>query len=175
LIRADLVRSRDPFYNEANLHADTEACYDLLRSMDFGFVHQVLTYTRTHNEQVSTYAQRNNTYLLGNLHDLQKYGPYYLSASEYEQRLNDKLDGYYRYLAWCVFQRREQRFWDYHRQGLDRLELGFSRVKLAQAVVMFILNRLLNPKQSIEGKINSLKNKRRQTETRRATQTNAPG
>ena len=46
LYRSDLVRSHDPFFNEANIfHADTEACFDLLRSYDFGFVHQVLTYS----------------------------------------------------------------------------------------------------------------------------------
>jgi glycosyltransferase involved in cell wall biosynthesis len=46
LYRADLVRARDPFYNEANIHADTEICFELLKTCDFGFVHQVLTYTR---------------------------------------------------------------------------------------------------------------------------------
>jgi glycosyltransferase involved in cell wall biosynthesis len=46
LYRADLVRAHDPFFNEANIHADTEACFALLRNCDFGFVHQVLTATR---------------------------------------------------------------------------------------------------------------------------------
>jgi len=30
LYRADLVRSRDPFYNEANIHPDTKVCFALL-------------------------------------------------------------------------------------------------------------------------------------------------
>ena len=44
LYRSDLVRSRDPFYNEANIHADTEVCFALLKTSDFGFVHQILTF-----------------------------------------------------------------------------------------------------------------------------------
>jgi len=38
LYRADLVRSQTAFYNEANLHADMEACVVLLKARDFGFV-----------------------------------------------------------------------------------------------------------------------------------------
>src|SRR5579862_6431992 len=46
LYRSDLVRSRDPFYNEGNFHADREACLVLLKNCDFGFVHQILTFKR---------------------------------------------------------------------------------------------------------------------------------
>jgi hypothetical protein len=42
LYRSDLVRGRDPFYNEGNLHADMEVCLELLKACDFGFVHQFL-------------------------------------------------------------------------------------------------------------------------------------
>ena len=38
LYRADLVRSQTAFYNEANLHADMEACVVLLKARDFCFV-----------------------------------------------------------------------------------------------------------------------------------------
>ena len=48
LFRSDLVRSRDPFYNESNVQADSEACFELLKDCDFGFVHQVLTFSRDH-------------------------------------------------------------------------------------------------------------------------------
>ena len=46
LYRSDLIRRHNPLYNEANIHADTEACFQLLKESDFGFVHQVLTFTR---------------------------------------------------------------------------------------------------------------------------------
>ena len=47
LYRAEVVRARDPFFCERSLHEDTEACYEILRDWDFGFVHQVLSYWRT--------------------------------------------------------------------------------------------------------------------------------
>ena len=46
LYRSDLVRRRATFYNEMNIHADTEVCIELLKMCDFGFVHQVLAFTR---------------------------------------------------------------------------------------------------------------------------------
>src|SRR5947207_5898758 len=47
LIRSDFIRARDPFYNEDNpWNEDTEACLQVLETSDFGFVHQVLTFTR---------------------------------------------------------------------------------------------------------------------------------
>ena len=38
LFRSDLVRSRDPFYNESNVHAaDSEACFELLKGSRLRF------------------------------------------------------------------------------------------------------------------------------------------
>ena len=37
LYRASLVRSRDPFYNESNLHADSEVCFDSPQGLRFRF------------------------------------------------------------------------------------------------------------------------------------------
>ncbi len=80
LFRSELVRHREQLFNEANLHADAEACFDLLRECDFGFVHQVLTYTRPQEkESVSTFSNKYHTYIAGDLHDLVHYGPTYLS------------------------------------------------------------------------------------------------
>src|SRR5262245_5879467 len=46
LLRSDVVRSREPFYDEASYprHCDTAVCYEILRGRDLGFVHQVLTF-----------------------------------------------------------------------------------------------------------------------------------
>ncbi len=62
LLRSDLVRNRDSFYNEANLNADRVVCFDILQQADFGFVHQVLTYTRRHNESMTSAVHRLGTH-----------------------------------------------------------------------------------------------------------------
>ena len=65
LIRSDLIRRRGTFYSEAtfydgiaDVYADVKACYDVLQNADFGFVHQVLTYTRTHDESQTSIHRR---------------------------------------------------------------------------------------------------------------------
>jgi hypothetical protein len=52
MFRADVVRSRRPFFEEGRLHEDTELCDELLKTSDFAFVHQVLTFLRSGNEGV---------------------------------------------------------------------------------------------------------------------------
>ncbi len=150
LIRSDLVRRQAAFYNEANLHADTEACYALLQHSDLGFVHQVLTFSGKPVERISTTAARLNSYLLANLRHLLRYGPVYLSAAEYQQRLHAKLNQYYAYLGESVLQRRDRQFWQYHRREFAALGLQLDQLRIVRAALAALLDRLLNPKRTIE-------------------------
>src|SRR5204862_7949206 len=36
LIRGDVVRDRTPFFDESAVHGDTDACYGILQTWDFG-------------------------------------------------------------------------------------------------------------------------------------------
>jgi glycosyltransferase involved in cell wall biosynthesis len=87
LVRSDLIRAKDRFYNEENLHADLEACFDLLRTGDLGFVHQVLTHTRRHAGSQTSGAASLSTHMSGWLRALTTYGPLYLGDYEYQRRL----------------------------------------------------------------------------------------
>lgn len=135
LIRADLVRRRKTFYNESNMHADTEVCYDLLQESDFGFVHQVLTYTRLHDESNTSRVEKLNTLILGKLTTLTTYGPVYLSQAEYQKRLELNLQSYYEFLGKNVLRYREKEFWAYHCEGLKGLGVALKWPKLARAVI----------------------------------------
>lgn len=135
LIRSDLVRGRSPFYNESNLHADTETCYELLKSCDFGFVHQVLTFTRTQEESLTTVSRGLRTYLAGFLSELVKFGPYYLETRECQAAVKEHLRIYYAFLGRSVFQGRDKKFWDYHRRRMSELGLPLSQVRVASAAV----------------------------------------
>ena len=145
LIRSDEIRKRPVFYNEANPHCDQETCFDVLRDQDFGFVHQVLTYTRIHSETESTFCGRFNTYILGNLEVLTKYGRTYLSANEYEQQSKRLWRRYYASLGSRVFRNREKGFWEYHRKELGRLGYTLSAGKVTTAVLVKVLDLALNP------------------------------
>jgi glycosyltransferase involved in cell wall biosynthesis len=62
LYRSDLVRRHNPFYNESNFHADSEACIVLLKDSDFGFLHEVLTFQRVRLTSLTTFSSDINTY-----------------------------------------------------------------------------------------------------------------
>src|SRR5262249_12983184 len=95
LYRADLVRNRDPFFNEANIHADNELCFALLAISDFGFVHQVLTNTRLREGSLNTKSLAMQTSLADWLHLLLAYGPSYLNDEELRSLLDRHLAAYY--------------------------------------------------------------------------------
>jgi glycosyltransferase involved in cell wall biosynthesis len=150
LIRSDFIRSRGAFYSESslyegvqNVYADVEACYEILQEVDFGFVHQVLTYTRTHGESQTSIHHRLNTGILGKLAVLTKFGPVCLSAEEYEERLEQRIQGYYAFLGRSALQRKGKEFWDYHRVGLKNLGFSLSRVKLAVATGKALYHKLI--------------------------------
>jgi glycosyltransferase involved in cell wall biosynthesis len=133
LYRAELLQGCGAFYNEGSIHADTEACFAVLRNSDFGFVHQVLTFTRVRPGSLTSMSNDLQTSFAGALHILRAHGDYYLSREECDACLEKHLDGYYRFLAKSFIQRRDRRFWDYHKQQLAGADLSFSRVRMAKA------------------------------------------
>ena len=146
LIRSDEVRKRPAFYNEANPHCDIEACLDILTDRDFGFVHQVLTFTREHSEAESTFGRRFGTAYLGTLEHLTKYGRTYLSAEEYERCIRQCWEKYYAFLGnRRVFGNKEKGFWEFHRKELSRLGYSLRMGKVATAALGEVLDLALNP------------------------------
>jgi glycosyltransferase involved in cell wall biosynthesis len=142
LFRSDLVRSHDPFYDESNIQADSETCFELLKDCDFGFVHQVLTYSRDDRPGSRLIDSRKlNTAAAGVLHELVKYGPHYLTPQEYHGRLRATTSKYYEFLAAVFLQRRNSEFWDYHRRALKQETAEFSYSRLLYAVLKKVLDR----------------------------------
>ncbi|MCA1801780.1 MAG: glycosyltransferase, partial [Rhodothermaceae bacterium] len=85
LFRADLIWKYDPFFKEDEYHTDTSACLRILTNGKFGFVHQVLSYTRRSNVELSatSFSLKYDTYSLSHLEFLIKYGRYFLTEKEY--------------------------------------------------------------------------------------------
>ena len=160
MFRADMVRTRDGFFNEANLHADTEACFEFLEHSDFGFVHQILTFGRVQQDSLTSYSKRYNTYTPSLLYLLLRYGPKYLTAAERSRRIDEVLQQYYRYLARQVYRRREAEFWRFHRTKLAELGHPLRPRRLARAVVGVAADLLLNPKHTAEFMLSSARLRR---------------
>jgi glycosyltransferase involved in cell wall biosynthesis len=151
LIRSDLVRAREPYYDERILHADVAACYDLLQHVDFGFVHQILTYVRDHADSItSSFSRRLNGFILSNLDLLLRYGPVYLAPGDFERRQRRAMLTYYKFLARNLFRRTDHReFWAFHRRGLASIGLSLSRARLATAAILELLEIPLNLRKSL--------------------------
>ena len=156
LYRADIVRSRYAFFNESNVHADTEVCCEFLEHSDFGFVHQVLTYLEEREDSMSAVMHRFNTFAPWGLYVLAKYGPKYLDDEELRVRTRNAFSRYYRYLGREVFMRRGKEFWDLHRKKLSELGLPLSKGRLAVAAAGFAMDAAVNPGRTIQGLIRQL-------------------
>jgi glycosyltransferase involved in cell wall biosynthesis len=94
LIRSELVRGRDPFYDadydvseDYPFTEDVAACCEILRESDFGFVHQVLTFTRRDGRSPFSTFSRLGANLPEQVNLLSEYGPVYLTKAEYQRVL----------------------------------------------------------------------------------------
>jgi glycosyltransferase involved in cell wall biosynthesis len=150
LYRADLVRSHNPFYNEANIHADTEVCFELLKSCDFGFVHQVLTFSRVRPGSLTTVSSDLQTDMAGMLRTLVAHGRDYLTSEEFTDRLNGHLDDYYRFLGKSLMLGRSRKFWDYHKGQLAENRVDFSQARLVKGLLATMCSAALNPMDTVQ-------------------------
>jgi len=150
LYRADLVRGTDAFYPNETAEADVSAIYKHLQFTDFGFVHQVLSCERVHNERMTTTSIKLNAYLSSKINDCITYGPIYLTESELQTRIQALLAEYYGYLASAALRFRNKAFWDYHKRRLNDLGYPLEGLKLSKEILISSMDILLNPKHSVE-------------------------
>jgi glycosyltransferase involved in cell wall biosynthesis len=146
MIRADLIRDKEAFYNESHLHADTEACFDVLQWTDFGFAHQILSYVRTHEDSVtSKVALQFDEFRLAWLDITRRYGRTYLTDPEYKQLWRRRIDEYYRFLGKNLLRLRGKKFLDYHRRELARIDVPFNLGRLMKGMVLEAADPFLGP------------------------------
>lgn len=79
LIRSNLIHKREKVYDESYLSSDTSAFLDILSESDFGFIYQVLTYTRLHEDSVTNTEVKIYIYLLDLLRVNLKFAPIFLT------------------------------------------------------------------------------------------------
>jgi len=146
MYRSDLIRATPAYYPSASPHADTSACYRDLEHTDFGFVHQVISYTRIHPGSQTSRSLKFGTIKRATMSYVVDYGPLYLTRPEQDARMEFLLDDYYDWLAPAVFeQRRNPKFWQEQRAGLKELGVEFSRSRLWAAAASKAFRRALNP------------------------------
>jgi glycosyltransferase involved in cell wall biosynthesis len=135
LLRSELVRSRTPFFDEQYApYEDALACFDLLKTWNFGFVHQVLTYSRSDQESIFCRARRFGFLFLCNLTIVVTHGRDYLSAEEYKDALAYAERQYFLFLTRCALRGRSKEFWEIHRKALASLNYSLNWRLLAKWV-----------------------------------------
>jgi glycosyltransferase involved in cell wall biosynthesis len=124
MFRAEFARQVHDFYDESDWHNDTDTAYRVLLQSDFGFVHQILTFTRRHSEGINPVSQRVWSFISRDGRHLIRYGPQLLSSREYRARLRKWL---VRYGVWLAKQavrpsrRKQPEFAEFHRKEIDNL------------------------------------------------------
>jgi glycosyltransferase involved in cell wall biosynthesis len=151
IYRADLVRRSRAFYPNSSPHADTTACYELLAHSDFGFVHQILSYTRIHPDSQTSRSIKLGIINLSLMGDVARFGPKYLSRAELRERLAHLTDEYYHVLAANLFERfRDKEFWQHQKSELQEIGLQFSFVRLLMAACLKGLRLVLKPGAAVK-------------------------
>jgi hypothetical protein len=150
LYRADLVRNEKAFFPGSAPNADIAACLRTLRDFDYGYVHQILSFERIHEESASAGLMGFNSFLVDKIEFLVTYGDTYLTPEEFEKRMEELLAVYYENLAVGVVNFRNRKFWDYHKNRMRGIGIDLSYRRIAKATIWKLLDLLLNPKQTIE-------------------------
>lgn len=150
LYRAEAVRADPPLFPRDRLHADTEACYELLREWDFGFVHQILSFNRKEEDSISGTVRTFNPHLLDRLIIIRRFGPVFLTDDEYHQLWERTSRRYWRYLARSLLALQGKEFWQYHREGLATIGMSIRPTAVAASLLPAIGHALLHPAETID-------------------------
>lgn len=144
LLRSELVRSRDPFYDERYApFEDGHACFDLLKTWNFGFVHQVLTYSRRDNESIVSKVRSFGLELFLHFSMLVVHGRDYLSEQEYRECLKKAEREYFSFLSQraCARRREGGDFWEFHRKGLASVNYSLDWRLLAKWIPRAVMEK----------------------------------
>ncbi len=157
LYRSSMITKGQPFYDESQLHEDSEKCMQILEHWDFGFVHQVLSFSRADNESISSAVRSLQPAALDRYILVQRYASVFLEASEAAALKQKTRREYYSVLAKEALRRRGSDFWQYHARGLATLGETLDRSYLSLRISREILWNAANPATAITRGLRLLK------------------
>jgi glycosyltransferase involved in cell wall biosynthesis len=139
LYRADLVRKRDQFYDPYVFHADTENCFELLKESDFAFVHQLLSFTRRHEQAANTFSTYFHTKILYNLHTTKEFGDFYLTADEKRKTFSRFVKLEHWKVAYSIFEGRGRDVFRYHKKELEKMDIKLNWFWISKYLLAMIV------------------------------------
>jgi glycosyltransferase involved in cell wall biosynthesis len=166
MYRADLLEERQPFFASGRVHPDTEAVFEILANADFGFVHQVLSFSGPHadNDAEPRAPQEFKPDALDRFIIVSQYGPVYLDQHEFRDVLAGATRWYYSVLARAWLKERVGRapegFWEYHRAGLKSIAEEVQPELLMLALGRLLTRGALSPLDLVRGTSSTLLKRR---------------
>jgi len=160
MYRSSLIQKGKPFYDESKLHEDTDKCMEILKQWDFGFVHQILSFSRADNESISSAVRMFQPRTLDWYIISQRYASSFLSPEEAIILKRTAKQGYYEVLASEALHFREAAFWRYHKEGLKTLNETFDWAYLTLQVGRKLLSMAVNPGSTLVGALRYLKGRK---------------
>jgi glycosyltransferase involved in cell wall biosynthesis len=143
LMRSNLLKFRDLFYEERYApFEDVHVCFDLLETWNYGFVHQVLTYSRRDNDSILSRMRTFGLLYFSRLAVVVAHGRDYLSAEEYSRCLKDAQRRYFLHLSRCALRGRKREFWEFHRQKLASIGYDLNWRLLAKWIPRALAEKL---------------------------------
>jgi hypothetical protein len=148
-LRSDLIRSRTPFYDETYIpFEDAAIAFELLTQYNFGFVHQVLTFTRRDNPSMMGRIANLDYVEPFNLMMLRGLGRNFLNAVEYEEQLRKKERLYADVLVNRAVCLRGRDFWNFHRGMLKRMDYSLKSPGVWRLLLLALGTSLFSPKSA---------------------------
>ena len=144
LVRSDLLRRRNVF-DEQNPYRKMAACFEILRTADYGYIHQVLSYRRPRERAVEDF----DDCILGRVCVLRKYGRMFLTDDEYHQRWQTLSREYHQVLAQNMLRIRPRQYWKHHMETLAVFGSRINPGLLTTSVIASVAQSLSHPCRSI--------------------------
>ncbi len=149
LYRSEDVRARTPFFELGRFHEDTETAFELLENRDFGFVHQVLSFSRRNADSIMGSAKSLHPYALDHFIIFKRFGRKFLDDEDYARCEREVTAQYYYGLAgrWIDdgFRMADNKFWSYQRRGLATVNARVEPKLLARFAAELGARRALSP------------------------------
>lgn len=176
LLRSEVVRNRTPFYDAAfEPFEDAAAIFEVLALWKFGFVHQVLTFSRREHASLMMRLLDMDSPLAFRLFMLRSFGRKFLDDAEYRQRLKWAERAYAQLIIDGVMALRGNSFLEFHGLMLKRMGYTASSGRLWWCAVLGVLDVLLNPKRGLRLFSDGLRRRRALRGNSVAGQANEPG
>jgi glycosyltransferase involved in cell wall biosynthesis len=164
LLRRPIPVTDGGLFDEAFLHADIELWVRLLKDgAPYGFVHQVLTFTRVHEGAVSGFAHVMGTGALEFLAMVLRHGTSFLTQDDHMRLVRVYRSRYSRFLFRVLLKVWDRRIWRFQVESWRKFGVDFSLFEVLRAGVSESAASAVSPVATLQ----RLKRERARTVSRR--------